>query len=227
MRHVSLLGQGGQQLGLAFFDSRRAFKRVLEAADAGSSAAPAHGVTFGAIDELPLADADAWQDHALPVAAPHAYPLPADLKRGVSTRRPDARALTFSEALLRALAETTEDELDAGTWRKRVQTFDGPIELTLTSRCEAARRPPTSPKHLPMRSRRPTAPWHGLRRRRGVLHPGPAASGEADRSPVGVARLCILQQNRFRCRSRGAQVRIDVPIVIHVKGFRTATPVGS
>jgi tetratricopeptide (TPR) repeat protein len=47
-------------------------------------------------------------------------------------RRPDARALPFSEAVLRALAETTEDELDAGTWRKRVQTFDGPIELTLS-----------------------------------------------------------------------------------------------
>jgi hypothetical protein len=105
-RHVSLLGQGGQQFGLAFFDSRRAFERVLEAADAGRSASRAHGVTFGGIDELPLADADAWEDHALPVATPHAYPLPADLKRGGSMRRPDARALTFSEALLRALAET-------------------------------------------------------------------------------------------------------------------------
>src|SRR5918993_585986 len=80
MRHVSVLGQGGQQFGLAFFDSRRAFERVLEAADAGRSAARAHGVTFGTIDELPLSDADAWQDHALPVAARHAYPLPADMR---------------------------------------------------------------------------------------------------------------------------------------------------
>lgn len=35
-------------------------------------------------------------------------------------------------ALLRALAETTEPELDAGRWRKRVETDDGPMELTLT-----------------------------------------------------------------------------------------------
>ncbi len=132
MRHVSVLGQGGQQFGLAFFDSRRAFERMLEAADAGRAASRAHGVTFGAIDELPLADADAWQDHALPVAAPNAYPLPADLSRDGSMRRPDAHALTFSEALLRAFAETTEDDLDVGTWRKRVQTFEGPIELTLS-----------------------------------------------------------------------------------------------
>lgn len=47
-------------------------------------------------------------------------------------RRPDARELTHSEALLRALAETTEDELDCGTWPKHVPTFDGPIELTLS-----------------------------------------------------------------------------------------------
>ena len=89
-------------------------------------------MTFGAIDELPFADVDAWQDHALPVAGPHAYPLPADMKRDGSMRRPDARGLTHAEALLRALSETTEDELDAGTWQKRVQTFDGPIELTLS-----------------------------------------------------------------------------------------------
>ena len=47
-------------------------------------------------------------------------------------RRPDARELTHAEGLLRALSDTTEDECDAGTWQKRVRTFDGPIELTLT-----------------------------------------------------------------------------------------------
>ena len=146
MRHVSVLGQGGQQFGLAFFDSRAAFERLLEGVGDGRSASRAHGVTFGAIDELPFADADAWHDHALPVAGPRAYPLPADLKSDGSMRRPDVRGLTHAEALLRALSETTEDELDAGTWPKRVHTFDGPIELTLSLpfllEAEAG-RPPT------------------------------------------------------------------------------------
>jgi tetratricopeptide (TPR) repeat protein len=132
MRHASVLGQGGHQFGCAFFDSRAAFERFLEGAGAGRTASRAHGVTFGTIDEMPIADVDAWQDHALPVAGPHAYPLPADLKRDASMRRPDARGLTYTEALLRALAETTEDELDAGTWQTRVQTFDGVIELTFS-----------------------------------------------------------------------------------------------
>jgi hypothetical protein len=63
MRHMSVLGQGGQQFGLSFYDSRRAFERLLQAADAGRSASRAHGVTFSAIDELPFGDADAWLDH--------------------------------------------------------------------------------------------------------------------------------------------------------------------
>lgn len=130
MRHVSVLGQGGQQFGIAFFDSRTAFERVLDVA--GRSATRAHGVTFGTLDELPFADADAWLDHALPVAGPQAYPCAADLRRDGSVRRPDARELTHAEALLRALAETTDDELDAGRWRKRVDTFDGPVDLALT-----------------------------------------------------------------------------------------------
>lgn len=147
MRHVSVLGRGGQQFGLAFFDSRAAFERLLEATGAGRSASRAHGVTFCAIDELPFADVDAWQDHALPVAGPHAYPLPGDMKRDGSMRRPDARELTHAEGLLRALADTTEDELDGGTWQKRVQTFDGPIELTLTLPLllEAEAGQPTTP----------------------------------------------------------------------------------
>jgi tetratricopeptide (TPR) repeat protein len=132
MRHISVLGQGGQQYGLAFFNSRHAFDRVLDLADAGRHADRAHGVTFGPIDELPFADVDAWLDYALPVAGPRAYPLAADMHRDGTVRRPDARELTAAEALLRAFADTSEDELDLGLWHKRVDTFDGPIELTLT-----------------------------------------------------------------------------------------------
>jgi tetratricopeptide (TPR) repeat protein len=132
LRHISVLGQGGQQYGLSFFDSRNAFDRVLDLADAGRSANRAHGVTFGPIDELPFADVDAWLDHALPLAGPRAYPLAVDMRRDGTVLRPDARELTAMEALLRALAVTTEDELDSGRWQQRVDTFDGPTELTLT-----------------------------------------------------------------------------------------------
>jgi tetratricopeptide (TPR) repeat protein len=46
--------------------------------------------------------------------------------------RPSASELTFAEALLRAFARVTDDELDAGKWTSRVTTFDGEITLVLT-----------------------------------------------------------------------------------------------
>jgi tetratricopeptide (TPR) repeat protein len=132
MRHVSVLGQGGQQFGLAFFDSRRDFDRLVNRTGRSGPPKRAYGVTFGTIDELPFADGDAWEDHALPVAGPYAYPLAADLHSDGRIARPGARELTYCEALLRALATTTEDELDAGRWEKQVQTFDGAATLRMT-----------------------------------------------------------------------------------------------
>jgi tetratricopeptide (TPR) repeat protein len=131
-RFVSVLGQASAPRGLLFFDSRRAFERDLELADAGDIPAQSNGVTFDTIDGLPFADVDIWQDHGLPVAAPDAYPMMADMKRDDTVLRPSPRALSFSEGLLRALATATEDELDTGTWETRVETFDGPLDLRLS-----------------------------------------------------------------------------------------------
>ena len=132
MRFAGVLGQASELCGLSFFDSRRAFDRAFELADAGDIPTRSNGVIFDRIDGLPFADVDAWQDYALPAASPDAYPLAADFGVDGSVRRPSARELSFSEGLLRALATATEDELDAGTWQTRVETFDGPLDLRLS-----------------------------------------------------------------------------------------------
>ena len=132
MRFACVLGQASELRGVSFFDSRRAFERLFAEADGHRAAAGTNGVTFDRIDGLPFADVDAWQDHGLPVAAPNAYPLLADLGLDGSVRRPTAPELAFSEGLLRALATATEDELDAGKWQARVETFDGPLDLGLS-----------------------------------------------------------------------------------------------
>jgi tetratricopeptide (TPR) repeat protein len=132
LRFACVLGQTSELRGVSFYDSRRAFERLFDEAGDHLAGAGTNGVTFDRIDGLPFADVDAWQDHGLPVAAPDAYPLVGDLGLDGSVRRPDARALAFSEGLLRALATATEDELDAGTWQARVETFDGPLDLRLS-----------------------------------------------------------------------------------------------
>jgi tetratricopeptide (TPR) repeat protein len=129
---LSVLGNGGREFGLAFHKDRRSFERLIDPATAPSSVRRAHGVTFGPAHELPFADLDAWEEHGWALAGRRAYPLPCDLYADGRFIRPTAVELTQMEVLLRALAETTEDELDAGRWQRRVTGFDGPVEVTLT-----------------------------------------------------------------------------------------------
>jgi len=129
MAFVSVLGNGGQEFGLSFFASRKAFDRLVQGR--GGMPTEAHGVTFGPIDELPFGDVDAWEAHDLPAAGPRGYPL--FCRMGLAeTKRPSVTELTFAEALLRVFARVTEDELDAGQWKSRVPTFDGEVTLALT-----------------------------------------------------------------------------------------------
>jgi tetratricopeptide (TPR) repeat protein len=94
---------------------------------------PLFAVVSYAAEEIFPAERVLFEEHQLPLANPNAYPAalffdPATGER----RRPDARLLAHAEAMLRALAATTEDEMDTGRWTKTVPTFDGPVEYTLS-----------------------------------------------------------------------------------------------
>ena len=130
LSHLCVMGSGGQQFGLAFFPTRAAFDKLM-AGDV-RRADRAYGLTFDPPSAIPFADLDTWDAHALPLAAPEAYPLFAEMSRSGGVRRPDARALTLAEALLRAFADTTETDLDAGRWQRDVATFDGRVTVVLS-----------------------------------------------------------------------------------------------
>ena len=132
LRYVSVLGAARVAFGLGFFQSPDEFEAVQEAVDpmALLTARGKWSVTFGPLDQLPFGDADLWQDHGLVVAGPTAYPLaiwfgPDEL------RRPDARELADLEAILRAIARSTEAEIDRGRWTIKLATHDGPQSVTL------------------------------------------------------------------------------------------------
>ena len=71
-------------------------------------------VAFWDVDRLPFADADLWEDHALPLANERAYPVAMHADPSKRLRRPSADTLAFFEGLMRALAVTAEDEIDTG-----------------------------------------------------------------------------------------------------------------
>jgi len=130
LRYLSVLGAGGTTLGLGFFESLSQFESLFQHRDL---AIGKHwSVLFGPITELPPGDADLWQDHDLPVANKDAYPAAICYEPVQKQRRPGPDVLAFLEGLMRALAQTTEDQMDSGRWKKTVSTSKGEIEYILS-----------------------------------------------------------------------------------------------
>ena len=131
---VSVLSGLDGELGLAFFESPR--EHADYAADRSNSAPLRRrarwSCTFDPVYELPNPDSDLWEQHALPVADAQAYPMLGCFSPDAYPKRADAAQLVFVEGLLRALATTTEAELDAGRWQKTVPTHAGPREYSFT-----------------------------------------------------------------------------------------------
>jgi tetratricopeptide (TPR) repeat protein len=88
-------------------------------------------VVFGEITELPVEDAVLFEDHNLPVAGPGAYPWAVRFRSKARIERLSPRALAHTEAVLRALAATTEEEMDRGRWTRIVPAPDGPVTVRL------------------------------------------------------------------------------------------------
>jgi tetratricopeptide (TPR) repeat protein len=113
-----VLGNAGHTFGLGFHASRAAHDAMRMLPTEGG-VIDARSVIFDTGDEIPLADHDTWEQNDLPLAGPSAYPFAAHyIARGEA--RPSREELVFLEGLMRALAETTEDEMDSGAWSRKV-----------------------------------------------------------------------------------------------------------
>jgi len=134
-RFALVLGNAGYEFGLGFYRSQDHFWDSHNADDPRKYFLAVGGVwslTFGDITLIPFSDADLWEDLALPVAGDNAYPVAMRFEPPSRMRRPSADVLSFLEGLMRALAATTEDEMDAGRWTKQVTTSNGAVEYVLS-----------------------------------------------------------------------------------------------
>ena len=139
-----VLGGAGIEYGIGFHPSRRDHDRLLRADDPRAFALETRRwlLTFDPIHDIPVPDADLWEAHHLPLAGERAYPFFLRHDGFGAISRPTAPVLTFAEALLRALAASTEDEFDRGRWSRTVATFDGErtLELALPALLEPSRK---------------------------------------------------------------------------------------
>jgi tetratricopeptide (TPR) repeat protein len=133
LRYLTVLGAGGNTLGLGFFDSVSQFESLFEQKNPTSLGVGKHWtVLFGPITELSFGDADLWEDRDLPVADVDAYPAAICLELNAKLRRPGPDILCYLEGLMRSLALTTEDQMDTGRWTKTVLTARGEMEFALS-----------------------------------------------------------------------------------------------
>jgi len=136
MRYACTLA-GERSLAVALFPSEERFWALRDAEHEEEVLDAWRGlwhIGFAELEELPQADQELWQAHELPVADPEGYPLAVLLEGAADAgpRRPNAEELAFLEGLLRALANTGEDELDSGRWTVEVATALGKVEYELS-----------------------------------------------------------------------------------------------
>jgi tetratricopeptide (TPR) repeat protein len=148
LAHVTVLGAAGRTFGLGFFQSVDDHEEVRARLEPEAFLEKARwSVFFGPIMEVPFGDADLWEKLGLPVAGADAYPVAIRSDPEQALRRPDAAVLSYLEGLLRALAGTTEEEIDRGRWAREVRTYDGPATFGLS--IPALLEPPAPPRASP------------------------------------------------------------------------------
>lgn len=131
--YLTVLGGAGITFGLGFFPSARAFEE-LEPGPVDSDfvlGGRRWSILFDPAWKTPIADVDLWEAEDLPLAREDAYPAALGFDPDGRLRRPDAAMLARMEAVLRALAATTEAEIDGGRWSREVPTAAGPEPVTL------------------------------------------------------------------------------------------------
>lgn len=132
LRYASVMGNGGMTYGIGFYDSPAAFEVFISGQGMEALGRNQYWtLLFGGIEELPFGDADLWEDESLPVASDQAYPLAMCYDPRGKHRRPQPDTLAFFEGLLRALARTSEAQIDSGRWQQTVPTFQGEKTFTL------------------------------------------------------------------------------------------------
>jgi len=132
MGYMVVTGTTRETRGVMFYVTRDHFERFQTKPPTSGKKPRMWIVAFDPVDHLPFADVDAWEDLALPVAAPDAYPRPGLVMPTDSLVRPDAHQLARLEGILRALTATTDDEFDLGEWTRQVDTAEGSMTVGLS-----------------------------------------------------------------------------------------------
>ena len=131
------MGQSGLTTGLALYDDPEPLRRLWAGGfpdKENARRAVATTLIFGEAWDIPVADLEAAQRHAWPVARPDAYPEVFHKERGLSARPPLAWELELVEGCLRAVPEfvNRRRQDDPAREEMTVPVASGELKLALS-----------------------------------------------------------------------------------------------
>jgi tetratricopeptide (TPR) repeat protein len=138
MLFAFVLGSAGMERGVLVLPEPREPREMADEDELDETSAEEPWLLrYVASSMIPAQDLYLWERHGLALAGKDSEDNSEDKYPLVSTPRednrlPDTQILDRFETILRALAVTTEDEMDSGLWEKTVETGRGPVRLVLS-----------------------------------------------------------------------------------------------
>lgn len=119
LKYAVVLGAGSQTYGLGFYNKAEDHYDMMSQ-QADPLKLSLFNLSFDSPADVGSADVELWNELDLPLETGEAFPsMVLFSKKG--SRRPTPKELDFATIVLRALATTSEEEIDSGRWTKSVE----------------------------------------------------------------------------------------------------------
>jgi tetratricopeptide (TPR) repeat protein len=119
LSHVVVLGAAEHTYGLGFYDNAEVHHDMM-AQRVDPRELSLFSLTFDSVADAIPADIDMWQEFDLPLETGDDFPS-FNFFSKEGARRPTPKELDFATIVLKSLAATQEQEIDAGRWMKEVE----------------------------------------------------------------------------------------------------------
>ena len=121
LRHLTIMGAAGEEFGMLFMETSEDLMLIGdESATELLRNKALWSVSSWEPPEIDYREHDLWEDEDLPFVLGDQIPVAVCFGPKRRVRRASLKLLSFFETILTALAETTVEELDAGSWTKEV-----------------------------------------------------------------------------------------------------------
>ena len=130
LKHTVVLGAGGSTYGLGFYDDEEDHYDLMTQRVDPRELNLCHLTFDSPADASPL-DVAMWRELSLPLETGDAYPTMTFFSKE-GPRLPEPNELRFATVVLKALSESSEEELDTGRWTKQVEFVGKRKKCTLS-----------------------------------------------------------------------------------------------